>query len=79
MMIYKPEKKYLDENGEIKIPDDAIGVQRQVEEMAIKDQGVESKGIRIYYSYLIPVSEEPKEEEAKEETERRPIIARKKV
>jgi hypothetical protein len=82
MMIYKPERKYVDENGEIKIPDDAIAVQRQIEEVTMKEQGVESKGIRVYYSYLVPISEEPKEEVIEEEPReegRRPIIARKKV
>jgi hypothetical protein len=74
-MIYKPERKYLDENGEVKIPDDAIAVQRQVEEVIMKDGGIETKGIRVYYSYLLPVAEEAPEPQAKEE--RSPVVARK--
>lgn len=74
-MIYKPERKYLDENGEVKIPDDAIAVQRQVEEVIMKDTGVETKGMRVYYSYLIPVAEEASEPARQEE--RSPVIARK--
>lgn len=77
-MIYKPDRKYVDENGEVKIPDEAIAVQRQTEEMAIKDSGMESKGIRVYYSYLIPVSQEAEPEpEAREEPKKPVILARK--
>lgn len=73
-MIYKPERKYLDENGEVKIPDDAIAVQRQVEEVIMKDGGVETKGMRVYFSYLLPVAEEAP---APQEEERKPAIVRK--
>lgn len=77
-MIYKPDRKYVDENGEVKIPDEAIAVQRQTEEMAIKDSGMESKGIRVYYSYLIPVSQEAEPEpEAREEPKKPVMLARK--
>lgn len=77
-VIYKPDRKYIDENGEVKIPDEAIAVQRQTEEMTIKDSGMESKGIRIYYSYLIPVSQEAEPEpEAREEPKKPVILARK--
>jgi hypothetical protein len=74
-MIYKPERIYLNENGEVKIPDDAIAVQRQVEEVTMKDAGVETKGMRIYYSYLIPIAEEAPEPARQEE--RSPVVARK--
>ena len=74
-MIYKSERKYLDENGEVKIPDDAIAVQRQVEEVIMKDGGIETKGMRVYYSYLLPVAEEAPEPVKQEE--RSPVVARK--
>jgi hypothetical protein len=76
--IYKPEVKYPDENGEVRIPDEAIAVQRQVEEIKVSNSGIESDIVRVYYSYLIPVSQEAEPEpEVKEEPKRQVLVARK--
>lgn len=72
-VIYKPERKYLDENGEVKIPEEAIGIERKEENLTVKEGGeVLTSGIRIYYTFLMPVSEEA--EPKPEVEEKKPAV-----
>ena len=73
-VIYKPEVKYPDENGEVRIPDEAIAVQRQVEKIKVSNCGIESDIVRVYYSYLIPVSEEVEPVQEVKEEQKKPVI-----
>lgn len=78
-IINKRYVAYLNENGETsKIPPEAFAVTEHMEEHEMKDNGIETgKILRIYYSYLLPVSEE--EPEPKEEEPKRPVaVARRK-
>jgi hypothetical protein len=76
--IYKRGIVYLDENGETsKLPKDAFAVTEHIITNKVFDNGIEQERVvAIFYSYLIPVAEEP---EPKEEEERRPVaVARRK-
>ncbi|QLJ53497.1 MAG: hypothetical protein Sv326_1322 (plasmid) [Candidatus Fermentimicrarchaeum limneticum] len=73
-MIYKPERRYLDENGEVKIPEEAIAVERKEEVLTVKEGGeVLTSGVRIYYTFLMPVSEE-EEPELEQKEEKKPAV-----
>ena len=57
----------LDTNGEVKLPKDAFAVTEHVLTEKTMDNGVQTdRAVGIYYSFLVPVSEEaepaPKEE-----------------
>jgi hypothetical protein len=74
-MICKPGRAYLDENGEVKIPEKAFAIERQEETITIREKGeTVTTGVRVYYSYLLPVSEEEEKPEKEEREEDRPVV-----
>jgi hypothetical protein len=76
-MIYKPERRYLDENGEVRIPEEAIAVERKEEVLTVKEGGeILTSGVRIYYTYLMPVSEETEPEPEPKEEKKPSVVVR---